>query len=202
MAMPREEALRAIAQVRGDRVAVSTMQVVAPWHALSPSPLNMTCVGFMGGAATLGLGVALARPERRVVVLDGDGSLLMQLGSLATIAGTGARNFHHLLFHNGVYETSGSQPIASAERIDFAAMAKGAGYRACYTFDEVGRFREEIEGILDEDGPVFVCLEIDPNAPTTEWDRMRVDALQESRTLRQALATESQPFEGQVRSGG
>jgi phosphonopyruvate decarboxylase len=187
--MARNEALRAIAQVRGERIVVSTMQSVRPWHALSPSPLNMTCVGFMGGASTLGLGIALARPERRVVILDGDGSLLMQLGSIATIAGAAPRNFHHILFQNGVYETSGSQPIASAERIDFARMALAAGYRAAYTFDDVGRFREELAGILEEDGPVCVCLKIDLADEQTEWDQMRVDALAESRMVRSALQT-------------
>src|SRR5438477_9148592 len=109
MGMSRTEALRAIAQARGDRVVISTMQVVTPWHALSPSPLNMTCVGFMGGASALGAGIALARPDRKVVVLDGDGSLLMQLGSLPTIGGAGPHNLHHIVFQNGVYETSGSQ---------------------------------------------------------------------------------------------
>jgi phosphonopyruvate decarboxylase len=187
MAMPRGEALRAIAQVRDDRIVVSTMQVVGPWHALSPSPLNMTCIGFMGGASTLGLGLALAQPDKRVAVLDGDGSLLMQLGSLATIAGAAPRNFHHFVFQNGVYETSGGQPIASADRIDFAAMALGAGYRAAYTFDDPGRFREEVAGILDEDGPVLVCLKIDQVDEKLEWDRMRVDVVEESRTLRETL---------------
>lgn len=187
MGMSRDEALRALAQLRDDRIVVSTMQVVTPWHVLSPSPLNLTCVGFMGGASSLALGVAVARPDKRVVVLDGDGSLLMQLGSLATIAGAEPRNFHHFLFQNGVYETSGSQPIAPGEKIDFAGMAAAAGYRAAYTFDDVGRFREEIAGLLDEEGPVFVCLKIDLKDQMTEWNRVRVDVLEESRTLRQAL---------------
>jgi sulfopyruvate decarboxylase subunit beta len=185
--MSRDEALRALAQCRGDRIVVSTMQVVTPWHILSPGPLNMTCVGFMGGASTLALGTALARPDRQVLVLDGDGSLLMQLGSLATIAGAAPRNFHHILFQNGVYETSGSQPTASADQIDFAAMAAGAGYRAAYTFDDLGRFREELPGLLDEEGPVFICLKISLEDQMTAWDRVRVDVLEESRTLREAL---------------
>ena len=65
----------------------------------------------MGGASSLGLGLALARPDRRVIVFDGDGSLLMQLGSLATIAGAAPRNLVHFLFKNGVYHTSGAQGI-------------------------------------------------------------------------------------------
>jgi len=187
MGMSRAEALRAVAQLRGERIAVSTMQVVTPWHALSPSPLNMTCIGFMGGASTLALGIALAQPERRVIVLDGDGSLLMQLGSLATVAGASPKNFCHILFQNGVYETSGNQPIAAAGRIDFAAMALGAGYHAAYTFDDIGRFREELAGILDEDGPVFVSLKIDLDDDKVEWHQARVSAFDESRALKAAL---------------
>jgi len=187
MAMSRGEALRAVAQHRGERIVVSTMQVVRPWHSISPSDLNLSCVGFMGGASTLGLGVALAQPGRRVVILDGDGSLLMPLGSIATIAGAAPANFCHILFQNGVYETSGSQPIASADAIDFAQMAKGAGYKAAYTFDDVGRFREEVAGILDEDGPVFVVLKIDQRDEMAEWNAPSVSALAETRTVHRAL---------------
>lgn len=190
MAMSRGEALRAIAQHRDQRIVVSTMQVMRPWHALSPSDLNLSCVGFMGGASTLGLGVALAQPQRQVVILDGDGSLLMQLGSLATIAGSAPANICHILFHNGVYETSGSQPIAPEGRIDFAQMAKGAGYKAAYTFDDAGRFLEEVAGILDEAGPVFVCLEIDQSDAMAEWDAPAVSAVAETRTVRRALTGE------------
>jgi phosphonopyruvate decarboxylase len=188
MGMSRDEALRALAQQRDDRIVVSTMQVVTPWHVLSPSPLNMTCIGFMGGASSLALGIAVAQPDRKVVVLDGDGSLLMQLGSLATIAGAAPRNFHHFLFQNGIYETSGSQPIASGDRIDFAGMAAAAGYRAVYAFDDVGRFREELAGMLEEEGPVFVCLKIDLGDQMTQWDAVRVDVLEESRAVQKALA--------------
>jgi phosphonopyruvate decarboxylase len=111
----------------------------------------------------------------------------MQLGSLATIAGAAPANFHHILFNNGVYETSGSQPVASADRIDFAGMASSAGYRAAYTFDDAGRFREEIASILDEEGPVMIVLKIDLTDDMAEWDRMRVDALAESRAVKAAL---------------
>src|SRR5918997_2217303 len=106
--MKPEDVLRAIAEQRGDAVVVPTMTTGPAWRGIAPEDLSVACVGFMGGASSLGLGIALARPERRVIVLDGDGSLLMQLGSLATVAGATPRNFTHLLFKNGVYHTSGS----------------------------------------------------------------------------------------------
>src|SRR5262252_1516222 len=100
MAMKPEDVLRIIAAGRGDAICVPTMTTSPSWRTIAPDDLSVTCVGFMGGASSLGLGLALARPERRVVVLDGDGSLLMQLGSLATIAGGAPRNLLHLVFKN------------------------------------------------------------------------------------------------------
>src|SRR6058998_501682 len=111
MAMKPEDILRLIAEQRGTAVCVPTMTTAPAWRTIAADDLSVACVGFMGGASSLGLGIALARPDRRVIVFDGDGSLLMQLGSLATVAGAAPRNFVHLLFKNGVYHTSGAQEI-------------------------------------------------------------------------------------------
>jgi sulfopyruvate decarboxylase subunit beta len=156
------DALRAIAQHRGDAIVVPTMTTVEPWHELSPSDLNISCIGFMGGASSLGLGLALARPERKVLVLDGDGSLCMQLGTLATIAGTAPANLYHFVFKNGVYQVSGGQPIPAADRIDFALMARGAGYPAVYSFDDLEELRVRLPEVLAARGPVLVQLVTEP----------------------------------------
>jgi phosphonopyruvate decarboxylase len=158
MAMKPEEVLGLIAAQRGAAVCVPTMTTAPAWRDLAPDDLSVACVGFMGGASSLGLGIALARPERRVVVLDGDGSLLMQLGSLATIAGAAPRNLTHLLFKNGVYHTSGAQGIPGGLTVDFAAMARAAGYRMASTIDELGDFRARLPHLLTAEGPVFVEL--------------------------------------------
>ncbi len=158
MPMKPEDVLRAIAEYRGEAIVVPTMTTVPAWRQIAPGDASVACVGFMGGASSLGLGLALARPERRVIVFDGDGSLLMQLGSLATVAGAGPRNFTHLLFKNGVYHTSGSQGIPSGQRIDFAGMARSAGYRSTYVFDDLEEFRIQLPELLAEDGPVLVEL--------------------------------------------
>ena len=127
MAMKPEDALQAIAAARGDAVCVPTMTTSPAWRTIAPDDLSVGCVGFMGGASSLGLGLALARPDRRVLVFDGDGSLLMQLGSLATVAGAAPRNLVHFLFKNGVYHTSGAQEVPGGGGVDFVQMAKGAG---------------------------------------------------------------------------
>src|SRR5215475_8133151 len=139
-----EDVLRAVAAARGTAICVPTMTTAPAWRTLAPDDLSVTCVGFMGGASSLGLGLALARPERRVIVLDGDGSLLMQLGSLATVAGARPRNLVHLVFKNGVYHTSGAQEIPGGLAVDFAMMAKAAGYRAAYSITDFDEFRRRL----------------------------------------------------------
>jgi phosphonopyruvate decarboxylase len=158
MAMKPEDVLKVIAAHRGDAVCVPTMTTSPAWREMAPDDLSVGCVGFMGGASSLGLGLALARPERRVVVFDGDGSLLMQLGSLATIAGARPRNLIHLLFKNGVYHTSGSQEIPGGLTVDFVTMAKGAGYRTALQISELDEFTRRFPKMLTEEGPIFVEL--------------------------------------------
>jgi sulfopyruvate decarboxylase subunit beta len=156
--MKPEAVLRAIAAVRGNAICVPTMTTSPAWRQIAPDDLSIACVGFMGGASSLGLGLALSRPERRVLVLDGDGSLLMQLGSLATIAGARPRNLVHFLFRNGVYHTSGAQEIPGGLTVDFAGMARAAGYRSVYVVDDLGELERLLPKLLTEEGPLFVEL--------------------------------------------
>ena len=156
--MKPEDVLHAIAAQRGDAIVVPTMTTAPAWRTIAPGDLSVTCVGFMGGASSLGLGLALARPDRRVLVLDGDGSLLMQLGSLATVAGAAPRNLVHFLFKNGVYHTSGAQVIPGGLSVDFVMMAKGAGYRAAFAIDQIKDLKRRLPEILTAEGPLFVEL--------------------------------------------
>jgi len=158
MAMKPEEALRVIAAVRGDAICVPTMTTAPAWRTIAPDDLSVTCVGFMGGASSLGLGLALARPDRRVIVFDGDGSLLMQLGSLATIAGARPRNLAHLVFKNGVYHTSGAQETPGGLTVDFVTMATGAGYRRAYAVCDLDELHRRLPSILGDEGPLLVEL--------------------------------------------
>jgi phosphonopyruvate decarboxylase len=156
--MKPEDVLQVIAAARGDAICVPTMTTSPAWRTIAPDDLSVGCVGFMGGASSMGLGLALARPDRRVIVLDGDGSLLMQLGSLATNAGAAPRNFVHLLFKNGVYHTSGAQGIPGGISVDFVLMAKGAGYRQVLFIDTLDELKRRLPELLKAEGPVFVEL--------------------------------------------
>src|SRR5690349_19987290 len=107
--MRRRDAITALVALRGGAIAIATVQSIGAWRAAVSEPPNaipdhLDIVGCMGSASTIGLGIALAQPEPRVIVVDGDGSLLMQLGSLVTIAGAAPANFFHFVFENGVYE--------------------------------------------------------------------------------------------------
>jgi thiamine pyrophosphate-dependent acetolactate synthase large subunit-like protein len=164
--MRRKDAIAALVDQRGDAITITTEQAIGAWRAAVPQSANeipdhLDIVGCMGSASTIGLGIALARPERKVIVVDGDGSLLMQLGSLVTIAGAAPANLYHFVFENGVYETSGSQPLPAEGRFDLAQMARAAGYADSRRFDDAIDFAAALPGLLRQRGPVFVSVRTD-----------------------------------------
>ena len=111
--MAVQEALAVLAAARTDQVVVTTMGSIREWSRVSRHPLDFHYIpSAMGQGSSLGLGIALARPERRVIVLNGDGSMLMNLGSLVTIAAQGPRNYYLIVIDNGVYEITGGQLTA------------------------------------------------------------------------------------------
>lgn len=158
MTIKPEDFVRLVAETQGDGIVVPTMTTAPAWRMTAPDASSVTCVGFMGGASSMGLGLALAQPHRRITVLDGDGSLLMQLGSLATIAGAAPQNLTHVVMANGVYQTSGSQRVPSAGKVDFAAMALAAGYPHAETIDNLEELRIRWPEIQATPGPVLVQL--------------------------------------------
>jgi phosphonopyruvate decarboxylase len=164
--MKRVDAIELLAATKGaDGVSVTTMRSIPDWYDTgAATERHIDNIGCMGGAAPLALGLALSQPERQVMVVDGDGSLLMQLGVLASIAEAAPANLYHVVLVNGIYETSGMQPTPSADKVDFAAIALGAGYRQAYTFDDVAVLRERLPGILGQPGPAMLALKVEPVA--------------------------------------
>jgi phosphonopyruvate decarboxylase len=142
-------------------LSVVTMQAVEPWNALGQADeRNFNVVGCMGSAAAVGLGLALARPAERVLVLDGDGSVLMQLGTLVSIAGLGPANLYHVVFENCVYETSGRQPLPGSGVSDLCEVAQASGFRHVYRFDSPDGLDDRLAECVRQPGPVFVSLGI------------------------------------------
>ena len=157
------EDLKVISGLRGDGVVIATMTANFEWPQLSTNPgLDLMFSGAMGKASSMGLGLALARPDKKIIVLDGDGSLLMNLGSLVTIANMAPPNLVHFVFENEIYRTSGSQPIPGVGKISFPGFAKAAGYADVHHFEDVDSLESNLESVMNEVGPVFVCLKIVP----------------------------------------
>jgi len=122
--------------------------------------LNMG--GAMGHTTSAALGLALGLPDEKVVLFDSEGALLMNLGIIATIAGQKPKNFLHLLMDNECYATTGGQPVPNSQDINYAGMAKEAGYTAAYSFDNIEDFATNIGNIMKEEGPVFVAMKMVP----------------------------------------
>lgn len=162
--VPRlDEALQVLARHRGDAVVLSTMAAEREWIRLSQHERDFFYVpSSMGQAPTVGLGIALGRPDLRVVVLNGDGAMLMNLGCLVTIADQAPRNYRLVVVNNGVYEVTGRQRLPGAGRISFETIARGAGFQRVYTFRDLESWQEGIREFLEGDGPTFGDLHVLP----------------------------------------
>ncbi len=159
--MTLREALEIVAAHRGQRIVITTMSSAGVWPSLSDTPLDFTYIpSAMGQGPPLALGLALAQPQRGVIVLNGDGCTLMNLGCLATLAHHPA-NVYLLIVDNGLYEVTGGQPTAGVGHTDFAALARAAGIERVYDFDTAGAWRAGAAEALTGAGPVVVCLKIE-----------------------------------------
>lgn len=130
-------------------------------------PATFYMIGSMGLAPSIALGAALAQPERRLVVLDGDGNLLMGLGALPVIAACAPPNLHHLVLDNGVYASTGNQPTV-ASRAALEGIAREAGYAYAARVDDPAGLRRELGELTARRGPTFVriMIEAEPHPRT------------------------------------
>jgi sulfopyruvate decarboxylase subunit beta len=187
--MSQREALEVLAAHRGQHVVVTTMSAAGVWPSLSDTPLDFAYIpSSMGQGPALGLGLALARPERGVVVVNGDGCMLMNLGSLVTLAHHPTR-VYLLIMDNGLYEVTGGQATAGTGHADFAGLGRAAGVERVYTFADLESWRQGAGEALTGPGPVVVWLKVEgrlgqktPKAPRPMGEQID--------RLRQALGVE------------
>ncbi len=182
--MKRDECFRILARHVTDEIVVSTYSSAVDWLELGERTMNYFSVGAMGLDSSHALGLALGRPDKRIICLQGDGSLLMNLGCLVTIAAAAPRNLVHMVVQNGTYEANGSHPIPN-NNADFAAMARSAGYPHAYEFSQLGNFEQQAAHVLKQAGPVFATLRVEPSKPLTYdypklYDPARRKALKEA----------------------
>jgi thiamine pyrophosphate-dependent acetolactate synthase large subunit-like protein len=139
-------------------------------------PQNFYMLGSMGLAMPIALGVAMAQPQRKVFALDGDGSVLMELGAFGTVAAVAQKNLAVIIWDNGIYQITGSQKTLTSGKADIVAIAKGAGLmQSAWAADEE-HFDTLVDRALKGDGPWFIAVKIDGEKPagTTERDPVKI----------------------------
>lgn len=151
---------------------------------LNDRPQNFYMMGSAGGAASIGLGLALAQPEKKVIVFDGDGNVLMGLSSLATIGALQPKNMVHVVFDNEVYGSTGNQPTFSRSvRLDH--VAKATGYVNIERVWEREDIVYEFKDMLNQDGPSFLLIKV--NEQIEDADRVAVEPADLTKRFRAAL---------------
>jgi phosphonopyruvate decarboxylase len=164
----REEALIALVEAVGDGpVIVSTTGMLSRElfeyrvHSGRDGGRDFLTVGGMGHACSIALGIAMREPDREVWCFDGDGALLMHMGSLAVIADHAPASYFHVVFNNGVHDSVGGQPT-SIDKVDVAAAARALGYRYAASTDDPGVLAKEVAALRAHGGPSLLELRVRP----------------------------------------
>ena len=184
--LTRATATRLLVDRLTDEVVVSNLgQASLDLQQLGDRPLNCYTFGAMGQCSSIALGIALARPDVRVIALDGDGSLLMNLGSLCTIATLAPKNYALVIWDNEVHQTTGGQATATAFRSSFVGLARGAGIARVLEARDEAALVAAYDRLLHEDGPVVLNVKVAKGRAEGVLDR---DVVGYARRFRAALA--------------
>ncbi len=162
------------------RAVVCANGFLSRWaHAALDRPEHFYMIGSMGLASSIGLGIALAQPDRPVAVVDGDGNVLMNMGTLARIAASRPQHFLHLVIDNGVYASTGGQATISSE-VPLEDVARAAGYALALRVREAPDLEPALRRALAAEGPAMVLVETvadqGPPAPRIEWTPEQIAA--------------------------
>ena len=187
------DAMRVVVQQRRGDIVLATETSILAWADVTRSDTLDLPIPSMSKGSSMALGVALAQPDRRVILWGGDGSLLMNLGSLVTVGGQAPANFYHIVVDNRMYAMTGGQPLPNAAGLSFEGLAKAAGYARIFEFDDLESWTTGIGDVLEQEGPVLVVMKTVPeitdwkNDPPVEPIRTMREAAPE---VRAALETE------------
>lgn len=166
--MKRHEAIKLVLdQLTDELVIIANGYPSRDAFNAKDRPQNFYMIGSMGLASSIALGLALAQPQRKVIVFDGDGNLLMSLGMLAQIASAKPANLVHIVFDNETYGSTGSQQTVSSS-VNLAKMAEAAGYAVSELVDtrkyELGIMKDELlkklQRVMNEAGPTFLLIKV------------------------------------------
>ncbi len=166
--MPVREAIQVLADAHGaDQVVITNQGSARIWPLIDRHPLDFHYnPSNMGGAVPFALGLALARSPQEILVLTGDGSLMMSLGALVSVAAAGATNLSIVVLDNGAYEvTGGQQTPATKIGVDFGQIARGAGIPSVAQFCTASQWRDGATGVFSARGPRFIWLRVEAARP-------------------------------------
>ena len=160
--LSRADLTRRLVELAGDALLVAGIGNAGfDLHAAGDRPANFYMQGSMGLGVSIGLGLALAQPERSVIVLEGEGSLLMNLGALATVGQVAPENLTLVIWDNEQWQLTGGQPVATASSCDLAAVAAACGLRSVATPPDAEAFVADVRRALDAPGPHAIVVKID-----------------------------------------
>ena len=163
------ELMRILERVRGDAVVMPVFRANGAWSQVSNNPIRDVPIGtldfpaVMGIGSSFALGLSLAKPETKIILFDGDGSILMNLESLVTVGNKAPQNLYHFVLDNGVYATTGGQDTPGTNSASYSQLARSAGYAAVFEFDELEDFDNEVEEVIKQPGPVLICVKTVPD---------------------------------------
>ncbi len=159
--IPYAEAARAVNYHRGDALVVSTSAALREWSQVSERrELDLDLMDCMDRAPAVGLGLALAQPERKVLTLDCDATLRTNLGGLATIGESRPSNLVHFVFDDATRPSTSGVPIRELDHLDLVQMAVSSGYAKAYHFDQLEELLIGLEEAMQQEGPVFVLVSV------------------------------------------
>ena len=159
--IPSDQAMKLINERRGDSLVVSATIALREWSSVSERrDLDLDLSDCMDKAPGVGLGIALAQPDRKVLILDCDSVLRTNLGSLVTIGNVAPENLVHFVLEDGSHLSTDGLPITGMDKINFRALAEDGGYVRTYQFDNLEDLMFSMEEVLSGSGPTFVSLKV------------------------------------------
>jgi thiamine pyrophosphate-dependent acetolactate synthase large subunit-like protein len=194
--MIRYDCLKLLAPRISDQLVVTSLSgQKIEWASLSQHPGNLL-VGTMGTALGVGIGLAIGLPRRKVIVLESDGSVLLSLFNLATLANLDPQNLVVLVFDNQVYSgTRISEPTATAGKTDLAMMARGAGIEQATTVRDLEKFQREMDAALNEAQLKFIVCKVEESVAHREITRTDLDPMENKyQFVRYLERTEGKPI--------
>jgi phosphonopyruvate decarboxylase len=170
----RKEGLAAVGSYFGDTPCFVTVGLVwIEWNNIRPGDGNFH-LKTLGSGSSVGLGFAMAMPNRKVAVLDGDGAVIMNVNGLVTVGRMQPKNLIHIVFDNKIYESSGCIPTASAYNLDIAAFGRACGIRKVSKVDKLEDFKAAVKDAFETDGPHFIVATVKPasESANTAYSRL------------------------------